>query len=259
MSSNSTFGPQVTLSEANTPAPAPSDVEIIPPPKSTKGKLPPVERAIKDYLPPAVRAQLTANQQAILKQGQERRKHGAAGTTPMICKGLDCPLISYCDLHRANVMLPLDDPCPIEQYAVDQWRDSFLAALDIDEDTPMGIGARMIVDDLAVKLTIQARIAQDAAQDPRIQRQETIGFNLKGEPVEISKLNPGLDLLLRYEAAKMKILREYLGTPRAQSEAGRLEPKDPSTGAANAHKGATSVLPQAPRPRQLTVPAILPE
>lgn len=265
MGSGSTFGPQVTLSD--TPAKAPAQAPPAAPdaplatsappafvPTKRRGDVP--QHSILNFLSGE---NVTEVQKASMKAAEDRLRYGPGSSSPMLCKGLECPFLGYCDLHKSGIMLPLDEQCPIEQYMIAQWRDNFLGSLDYDIPGEHSAAVKMLVEDMAVEMVLQSRITKEAGSDPRVERPATIGLNMKGEPIEVTKLNPGLDLLLRINSSKLKILKDLLGSPRAKAEAGRLQSNDAGSAAAAAHKAANKMVPQATGPKRLEVPIFLPK
>jgi len=277
-SSHSTFGPQVTTSD-----PAPALAPKAPEPLDTSSPLVPAtpsslegvkqlprrkpsqvaERNVLEYIAGA--DALTELQKATVTAGQRRRvKAPIGGTIPLICRGLECKFLGYCDLHKANIPLPFEKPCPLEQNLADQWRDDFLASIDYDDTGEHSATIRSIVDELVGMLILQSRVAQDTARDAAIERTMNIGFSFQGQPIEATKLYPGFDLLLRIAHARMKLLAQLLATPRAKADSGRLESNDPGTKTAATHAAAAKIrqeqgIAQHGTGKKLEIPIFLPE
>lgn len=261
MDSGSTFGPQVTLSNSGNLQPAPTPAAPLAPaqpPIANRKAKEPSQRSIVEFM--AGQPNLTQSQLEVMKSAEARLRYGLGAEGPMLCQGLQCPFIGYCDLQKAGIMLPVDEKCPIEQYMIAQWRDNFLASLEYDTAGDHSPAIKMLVEDMVSELVVQSRILKEAGKDPRIERPVSIGVNFKGDPVEVEKLNPGIDLLIRVNSSKLKILKELLATPKAKSDAGRLQSNDAGTAAALAHKAANKIAPvTGSGPKKLEVPIFLPK
>lgn len=204
-------------------------------------------------------------QQAQVHAGQNKRVASPiGGTIPLICRGLECKFLGYCDLHKASIPLPFEKPCPLEQHMIDSWKDDFLRAIDYDDTGEHSATIRSMVDELTGLLVLQSRIAQDTARDGSIERSVNIGFNFQGAPIETTKLYPGFDQLIRLSQAKMKILANLLATPKSKAETGRLEANDPGSKTAAMHAAAAKLRAAGPNApgmvgKKLEIPIFLPE
>lgn len=265
--SHSTFGPQVTTSDP-VPAPKPAETVLPVPVAPTEGRALPrrkptavAERNVLEHIAGA--DQLSELQKAtIIAEQRKRVKAPIGGTIPLICRGLDCKFLGYCSLHKANVLLPMDKPCPLETNLAEQWRDDFLSSVDFDDGADHSATIRSIVDELVGMLILQSRVAQDTSRDASIERESDMGLSFQGQPIKTSRLYPGFDLLLRIADKRMKLLAHLLATPKARAEAGRLELNDPGSKTAATHVAAAKIrqaMPGAGQGKKLEIPIFLPE
>jgi hypothetical protein len=228
------FGPQVQTGKLPDPEePIEVKAEMIPStPQLPTIKAPPpsldvvVERDLKQSLTPQQKSALSAFSQAMWA--------GHANAAPLICQGVSCPFRLNCPIFQAGIPLPEGKACPVEQVAVNGWKHKFYESAGVDDETPNRDLIHSLLDDVVGFVVIQQRILWEAAQNGKVVREECIGVNADGEAIYAARLDPSYDLFIRLTNSKIKILKELLATPKAQSEAKRHASNDPSTQAAKA-------------------------
>lgn len=191
---------------------------------------PPAPKPLSGY----IASPMTTQQAAILDDYSARIRIGPAANLPMICMGLECKFYNSCPLVEAKLNLPLGQKCPVETSALDMWRQDFLESYNVSKKHPQYALMIRLVDQMVGLEGLENRLMWHAAKDPEILKRETVGFSQQGTPIEAERLNPMLDFILRLKAAKLKMLREMLATPRAEAEARRRLGQDPGSQTAQA-------------------------
>lgn len=244
MASQNGFGPQITTGKPGRKPQGPQAAPQSPQAPSVSSEAPPVP-ARKDLPAKPVRslghyrgAPMTTEQQQALHRWSRKARQGPVSHLPMICKGPECPFVHQCPLVKEGVAEPIGEECPVEDHLRELWVADFLEGLGVDEAHPDFPVVQALVSDLSFDLLIQNRFAWTLANDPDPVRKEVIGINNNGSPIEVQKVNPGLEFLNRLGTKKIKLLREILATPRSKAEAGRMGWKDPGTQAASAQAKA---------------------
>jgi len=232
---HSTFRNDLIKQERNRPN------EIAPAKNGSSKDLAPAEdetRSLLDYLP----ASMSDEQKTKMRKvGKRIQKYQHAGKLPMLCTGMQCPFASYCELVENDVDLPVGDPCPLEDFAVDAFMDEFKEHYKLDERDPQAFWVLQLMRDLAGDMVVQTRVNQSLAMDPAPIDTAFGGISFSGQALEITKLKPTLDYMLRLNANKLKIIKEMLGTPKSKAEAGRLGADDPSSSTADAQARANKL------------------
>ena len=72
----------------------------------------------------------------ILNNSMQSAQYGHQAEMLLTCKGLTCPILSSCPLHKAEIELPVDEKCPYEAALMSQWVNTYCEALEIDPNAP---------------------------------------------------------------------------------------------------------------------------
>jgi hypothetical protein len=150
----------------------------------------------------------------------DHSKYGHQASLPMKCKGLQCPILDLCPLHKLQLTLPIGKTCPVEGALVKQWVTTYLGALDIDPDAPEDAIDMHMVYELAGLELMRTRAAQHLSSNPEIIRTEIIAYSPQGEPIYDDK--PSMALLIMEKQAKTvnKLREGLLATRKAQAQVG---------------------------------------
>ncbi len=233
-SSNKTFRPDLLKRERHRP-----DGPIEP---AKKQELKPTvqaeKRSLLEYLPKNLSDEQRTKMQAV---GQRIKKYQHVSKLPMLCMGLQCPFARYCELVENDIDLPIGDPCPLEDFAVDAFIDEFKEHYNLDEKDPQSFWILQLMRDLAGDTVVSTRINMSLALDPEPVESTFGGIAFGGQALSITKLQPTLDYMLRLNNSKLKLIKEMLGTPKAKAEVGQLGANDPSSSTSDAQARANKL------------------
>lgn len=244
MDSKPPFGPQVTLPKTETPQ-APQSVEPAPPsveitPKPAPGRLAVEVKNLADKLAPG----LSSQQRDAMSAWSKRARAGVFTQAIMICRDEDCPFINQCPLKHPpkgadgsltpEIPRPVGEECPVETHLAEGWISDFLQAFAVREDDPDFHLVKLALGDIILDILQQLRISWYISSCPNPVVSDFIGLNADGDPIFVQKISPALEHLSKVGMAKLKHLRELLGTPRAKVEARRRGWQDPASRAADA-------------------------
>jgi hypothetical protein len=175
---------------------------------------------IIDRLPESTRASLTPAQRDGLQQYSDSMKFGIAGVSPMICADQQCPYFAKCPLVRQNVPRPTGQDCPVEEFNQARWISQWTDALGIDiSDVNMSAYDMLLLNDLGVYQTLEARATMELALDPSIMIQSAVAVDPKsGRPIMKRELNPLIGFKEKIAKIKQKLLKEMIATRKAKAD-----------------------------------------
>jgi len=196
-----------------------------------------------------VRVAETQNEQAISPEGRVVLSHyidsatrGYVGSLGMICKGMRCPFISDCPLHKIGSKLPIDSKCPVEGAMVTMWLNKHVKALGIeDPNDPIHSFDMDMLYELAGQELIRWRCAVHLSDDPRLVSNQQVGATQQGEPIFGDVINPVLTVMEKAGKNISKIREALVATREAQIKAGQLA-TDPTERAAELKKKANALI-----------------
>lgn len=169
-------------------------------------------------LPSDTRKDLTVDQKLELSNYIDKMRFGISGIAPIICKAEKCPYYLKCPLVRANIPLPVDKDCPVEESLQKMWLDEFIKTSGINVDVDLSAYDLLLLNDLANLQLLEARATIELANDPKIQLKTLAAFDQDGEPVFTYTLNNLIHFKEKISKMKLKILREMIGTRKVQNE-----------------------------------------
>lgn len=198
----------------------------------------PEGRSLLEYLPKSLSDEQRTKMHAA---GKRIKKYQHLSKLPMICMGIQCPFARYCELVENDVDLPVGDPCPLEDFAVDCFIDEFKEHYALDDGDPQSFWVLQLMRDLAGDVVVSTRINMSMALEPAPVESTFGGIAFGGQALTVTKLQPTLDYMLRLNASKLKLIKEMLGTPKAKAEVGQLGANDPSSSTADAQARANKL------------------
>jgi hypothetical protein len=184
---------------------------------------------------------ISPEQFGALDSFMDHARYGHQASLPMKCKGLGCPILDLCPLHKLKAQLPIGKVCPVEGALVGQWVETYLGALDINPEDPESAIDMHMVYELAGLELLRTRAAQHLSTNPEIIKREIVGFSPQG--AEIWDDKPSMALLIMEKQAKTvsKLREGLLATRKAQAQVGQIS-GDVSVRTANIQAKAKEIM-----------------
>ena len=135
----------------------------------------------------------------------------------IICKGSDCIYVTSCPLSRAEIPLPENDPCVVEETVKRNWLSVYLPEVGNSTDGYKIVDTGMVIDLVSTLLDIH-RAQGEVSDMPNVAERVLRGFDAKGKPITDLKMNPLHFYLANARKLKMKILDTLVATRDARKK-----------------------------------------
>lgn len=135
----------------------------------------------------------------------------------IICKSKECPYYNACPLVRAEVELPVGDPCVVEETVKRNWASLYYPEIGKAKDGYAAVDRGVVIDLINTMMDIK-RAQEEAVDQPQVVERVLRGFDKDNNAIIELRMNPLHFYLKNARLLKQKILHNLVATREARAK-----------------------------------------